>query len=96
MFLILLRYRRPLEEVEAVRPEHVAFLDRCIADGSYVLAGRRVPPDGGVIVARGDDPAAVRRLADQDPYVRHGLAEYELVQFHAARTAPGLAGDEAA
>lgn len=95
MFLILLRYVRPLAEVDAVRPQHVAFLDRCFADGALVLAGRRSPPEGGVLIARGGDVEATRRLIEQDPYVRRGVAEYELIEFQASRTAPGLEGDRA-
>lgn len=94
MFLILLRYQRPVDEVDAVRPQHVEFLDRGFAEGRYVLAGRCIPPEGGVLVARGTGVEEVRRLAEADPYVQKGIAEYELVQFHAGRTEPGLVGDE--
>lgn len=94
MFLILLRYLRPLHEVDAVRPRHVEFLDRGFSEGHYVLAGRRIPPEGGVLVARGTDVEEARKLAEADPYVQQGIAEYELIQFHAGLTQPGLVGDE--
>ena len=93
MFLILVNYQRPLEEVDAVRPAHAEFLDQRIAEGTYVLAGRRIPPEGGVIVARGSDPEALRRVVEQDPYVTAGVASYELVQFDARKTLPGIEGD---
>jgi uncharacterized protein YciI len=57
------------------------------------LAGRRVPPAGGVVIARGTDEAAVAELTEQDPYVAGGVAEYQLIRFHAGRTEDGLEGD---
>lgn len=93
MFLILLRYIRPLDEVDAVRPRHLEFLDRGFQNGRYVLAGRGVPAEFGVLVARGTDRQAAVELAEADPYVESGVAEYELLQFQARRTQPGLEGD---
>jgi uncharacterized protein YciI len=94
VFLILLRYVRPIEEVDALRPAHLEFLGKGFDEGRYVMAGRRVPPEGGVVIARGTDEAAVAELTEQDPYVVNGVAEYELVRFHVGLTEEGLAGDD--
>ena len=93
MFLILLRYKKSLEEVNAVRPQHLEFLSQGFDDGKYVLAGRGVPAEFGVIIARGSDSDAARELAEADPYVQSGVADYELLRFEARRTEPGLEGD---
>lgn len=93
MFLILLNYVKPVEEVDAVRPRHLEFLAQGFAEGRYVLAGRQVPPDGGVVIARGTDEAAVAELTERDPYVVSGAAEYRLVRFEASLTEDGLVGD---
>ena len=79
-----------------MRPQHLEFLDRGFSEGRYVMAGRRIPPEGGVLIVRGSDPAEARALADADPYVQSGVAEYELIQFAARRTQAGLEGDEGA
>lgn len=94
MFLIEYEYVKPIEEIDALRPRHLEFLRRGFAEGRYVLAGRRVPPEGGVVIARGDDEAAVAELTERDPYVVAGAAKYRLARFDATLTEDGLAGDE--
>lgn len=94
MFLVLLEYVRPIEEVDALRPRHLEFLAKGFDEGRYVLAGRQVPPDGGVVIARGNDEAAVAELTERDPYVAGGVARYRLVRFEASFTEDGLEGDE--
>jgi uncharacterized protein YciI len=93
VFLILLRYKTSLDEVNEVRPKHLEFLTEGFAEGKYVLAGRGVPPEFGVLIARGTDREEARKLAEADPYVQSGVAEYELLQFEARRTELGLEGD---
>ena len=44
MFLIIVDYKKPLEEVERYLAEHWAFLDRYFAQGKLLFApGRRIP-----------------------------------------------------
>jgi uncharacterized protein YciI len=93
VILIRLTYVKPIEEVDALRPTHLEFLNKGFAEGRYVLAGRQDPPVGGVVIARGDDLDAVAELADQDPYVTGGVATYELIRFKAGLTQDGLEGD---
>jgi uncharacterized protein YciI len=52
MLVVLLSYIRPIEEVDAFMREHVAWLNEHYDAGRFVVAGRRVPRTGGVIVAR--------------------------------------------
>lgn len=81
MFIALLTYVRPLEEVDALIPAHLAFLDEHYASGLFVASGRKVPRTGGVILISGDDRARVLDALAQDPFQRGGVAEYELVEF---------------
>lgn len=62
-------------------PGHVAFLDRHHAAGTFLLSGQTVPTqDGGLILAAGGlDADAVRRLTEDDPFVRAGVGRYEIV-----------------
>jgi uncharacterized protein YciI len=55
VFVLLLSYVKPLEEVDALMREHVAWLRRHYDAGRFVASGRRIPRTGGVILARGDD-----------------------------------------
>ena len=90
MFVLLLSYIRPIEEVDALMREHVAWLNEHYAAGRFVVSGRRVPRTGGVIVARGDDRDEVERVAASDPFVAAGVATCEVIQFRASQTADGF------
>src|SRR3954462_14894710 len=51
MFVLLLTYVRPLEDVDALMRDHMAWLEQQYAAGRFIVSGRRVPRTGGVIVA---------------------------------------------
>jgi hypothetical protein len=51
MFVIELTYKVPLTQIDAMMKEHVAFLDRHYAAGTFLLSGRKLPRDGGIIIA---------------------------------------------
>ena len=86
---MLLTYVRPLEEVDALMREHMAWLDEHYAAGRFVVSGRQVPRKGGVIVARGDDRPEIEAIVAGDPFVAGGVATTEIVQFRASQTATG-------
>ncbi|MFJ4675226.1 MULTISPECIES: YciI family protein [Kitasatospora] len=91
MFILELTYTAPLERVDALLPAHVAWLERHYADGAFLASGRKVPRDGGVILAVAPDRAAVEAIAATDPFVPAGVAEYRITEFLATTTAPALA-----
>lgn len=90
MFVVQLRYTRPIEEVDAVRREHLTWVDEHVAAGTIVVAGRRTDATGGVIVARTPDQAALDAVLATDPYARAGLVEHDITEFTAGRVAPGI------
>ena len=87
MFVLLLTYSRPLDEVDALMREHVAWLHRHFDAGRFVVSGRRIPRTGGVIVARGEDRDEIEAIAASDPFVSAGVATCEVIQFRASQTA---------
>ena len=90
MFVLLLTYIKPLDEVDALMRKHMAWLNEQYDAGRFVVSGRRIPRTGGVILARGDDREEIEALAAPDPFVSGGVATCEVVQFRASQTAPGL------
>ncbi len=88
--LILLEYVRPLGEVDALMEAHVAFLERGFAEGVFLVAGRREPRTGGVILCRGiaED---IEALAQTDPFVTSGVATVEVVEFKAGFAVDAIA-----
>jgi uncharacterized protein YciI len=90
MLVLLLTYTKPLDEVDALMREHVAWLRKHYAAGRFVVSGRRIPRTGGVILARGDDRDEIEEIAASDPFVTGGVATCEVIQFRASQTAPGF------
>ncbi len=81
--LIILRYRRPLDEI-AVRTEaHRSYLKFLQAEGILLASGPFDPRVGGALLVRlpDDDPAALDRIRDGDPFFQEGLANYELLPW---------------
>ena len=89
MFIVTLTYLQPVEQVDALMADHVAWLQRHYDDGLFVVSGRRVPRVGGVILARSGDEPALRAALAADPFAIHGAARFDLVEFTPTLTAPG-------
>jgi uncharacterized protein YciI len=92
VFVLLLTYVKPLEEVDALMRDHMAWLDEHYEAGRFVISGRQVPRTGGVIVARGDDREEIEAIAAGDPFVSGGVATCEVIQFRASQRANGVDG----
>jgi uncharacterized protein YciI len=90
MFVIELIYTAPLDEIEAHMGAHVGDLRRQYAAGHFLMSGRKVPRDGGIIIAVGDDREAIETIVAQDPFVSRGLADVRIVQFRASQKAKTL------
>ena len=90
MFVLLLTYTKPLDEVDAHMREHMRWLNAGYKAGRFVVSGRQIPRTGGVILARGDDREEIEALAATDPFVSGGVATCEVVQFRASQRAPGF------
>lgn len=81
MYIALLNYVRPLEEVDALIPAHRDYLERHYAAGVFVASGRREPRTGGVILIREHPRAMVIEILEQDPFFLAGVSRYELLEF---------------
>jgi uncharacterized protein YciI len=63
-----------IERRTPLRSEHLALARAAEARGELVLAGALAnPPDGAVLMFRGDSPEAAEAFAAADPYVKNGL-----------------------
>src|SRR5216683_189030 len=52
MFVIELTYKADLAEIDAHMAAHVIFLKKYYAAGNFLVSGRKVPRDGGIILAK--------------------------------------------
>ncbi len=46
MFVVMIRYVRPLDEIDGLMREHVRFLEECYRAGVFLASGRQVPRTG--------------------------------------------------
>ncbi|MFD7627431.1 YciI family protein [Streptomyces sp. NPDC059851] len=91
MFVMELTYTAPIEAVEEELDAHIAWLDRYYASGVFLASGRKVPRDGGIILAAGVSRAEIERIAEEDPFTAAGLCEYRITEFIATKTSADLA-----
>ena len=87
MFVIELVYKADLSEIDAHMKAHMAFLQKYYDSGVFLVSGRKVPREGGVIIAQGEDRERIEAIVREDPFVERGLAEFRLVQFRASQRA---------
>lgn len=81
MFIAILTYRKPLEEVDRYLAAHREYLARHYAAGDLIASGPRTPRVGGVIMIKAAGMDAVWRLLEQDPFRINGIADYQVVEF---------------
>lgn len=89
MFVVMLSYIKPIEEIDALMAGHVAWLRRHYKTGLFIASGRKVPRVGGVILARGGNRAELEQALATDPFVVHRAATLEITEFTPSMTAPG-------
>ncbi|MBT2541293.1 hypothetical protein J7E99_11375 [Streptomyces sp. ISL-44] len=91
MFVMELTYIAPVEAVEDHMDAHIAWLDGHYAAGVFLASGRKVPRDGGVILAGGVSRAEVEKIAAEDPFTVAGVCAYRITEFIATKTSADLA-----
>jgi uncharacterized protein YciI len=89
MFVIELIYTVDLDEIDAHMAAHVHFLKKYYASGHFLVSGRKIPRDGGIIIAVTDDRDEIEAIMKEDPFCAHGLANVRITQFQASQAAAG-------
>jgi uncharacterized protein YciI len=82
--LAIIRYRRPLEEVLKVVEAHRAYLGALKAKGVLLASGPLEPRNGGALLLKVPDDSVLANLdqiRDEDPFVKAGVAQYELLPW---------------
>ncbi|MEW7865198.1 YciI family protein [Aeromonas diversa] len=90
MFVVTLTYVKPIAVIDELIPAHVEWLKAHYAAGHFLASGRRVPRNGGVILADGLTREALDRVLAGDPFRQAAAAEYEVTEFVPSMTAPQL------
>jgi uncharacterized protein YciI len=82
--IAIIRYRRALDEVLTVTDEHRAYLRTLYDSGTLLASGPLNPRSGGALLVRVPDDSAdeaLNSIRDNDPYVKKGMAQYELLPW---------------
>ena len=87
MFVIELTYKRDLQDIDAHMTAHVRFLKKYYAAGVFLVSGRKIPRDGGIILAVGKSKQEIEALIKEDPFYSHGLADFRVIEFRASQRA---------
>ncbi|CAM5630984.1 hypothetical protein SAVIM338S_06030 [Streptomyces avidinii] len=90
MFVMELTYTAPVEAVEEEMDAHIAWLDGYYAAGIFLASGRKVPRDGGVILAGGVSRGEIEKIASEDPFTLAGVCAYRITEFLATKTSSDL------
>ena len=90
MFVIELTYKAPLTQIDGHMAAHVVFLKKYYASGNFLVSGRKIPRDGGIIVAVGKSRSQIEAIVEEDPFHEHGLADFRIIEFRASQRADDI------
>jgi uncharacterized protein YciI len=91
LFIILVRYKQPMSEIERHLAGHREFVEKWYQDGFLIASGRGADHDPGAFVGYGQSREAIAERVKEDPLLKYGVADYEIIQFHASRVCDALA-----
>ena len=91
MFVIELVYKADLQEIDAHMGAHVRFLKKYYAAGNFLVSGRKIPRDGGIILAVAKSREEIEGIIREDPFHQHGLADFRIIEFRASQRADDIA-----
>jgi uncharacterized protein YciI len=89
MFILSLTYIAPIEDADKHMDAHMAWVREGYEGNFFLASGRKIPRTGGVILARGVR-AVIEEMCAADPFVIHGIAEYEIIEVAFTTVAQGI------
>ncbi|MBY3176022.1 GTP cyclohydrolase [Rhizobium leguminosarum] len=89
MYILSLTYVKPNDEADRHMERHTAWVKEGYAKGWFLASGRKVPRNGGVILAIGDR-TAIEAYVAADPFIIHGVAEYDITELAVTTAVEGL------
>ena len=90
MFVIELIYKAPLTQIDASMPAHMKFLKKYYAAGHFLVSGRKIPRDGGIILAVGERREQIETIAREDPFYARGLADVRVIEFRVSQRSEAI------
>jgi uncharacterized protein YciI len=81
MFIAILKYIKPLAEVDAVLTVHRAYLKGLFDQNKLLVCGTQNPRVGGVIISMNVSREEFEKILKEDPFSKAGMIEYQIIEF---------------
>ncbi|NEA53475.1 hypothetical protein G3I60_04710 [Streptomyces sp. SID13666] len=85
MFIVILNYTAPLDEIDRHLEAHNTWLEENFAAGHFIASGRQDPRTGGLILARANDREELGRILARDPFGRNKVATHTVIDWRPSR-----------
>ncbi len=90
LFVVTSRYLKPADEIAAVTPRHREWLDQHYRSGLFLVSGRMLSGEGGVLLVRAESQAELENVFAEDPFVQAGCSEYSYTAFTPVKRGKGI------
>lgn len=90
MYIILLKFIKPHDEVEKQVLAHREFLDKYYELQKFICSGRRSTNEGGVIICSASNLNEAEAIIKEDPFYINEIAQYEIIEFSPTKYAAGF------
>ena len=90
MYIVSLTYKESLEAIDKELNNHIDYLKKQYAAGNFLASGRKIPRNGGVILAKAQSREELDEILKQDPFNQNNLADYEVIEFVPSMTSKEL------
>jgi len=85
MFVVILNYTAPLEEIDRHLEAHNAWLEANYTAGHFLASGRQDPRTGGLVLARAADRETLDRILALDPFGIAEVATHAVIDWRPSR-----------
>jgi uncharacterized protein YciI len=82
VFVVLITYRKPVEEIRETVIRHRQFLQGGYQRGWLLFSGPQEDRTGGVILARAPSRTELEDFFKNDPYQLEGVADHRFIPFN--------------
>ena len=80
MFIAILTYKKPLNEVDRFLASHREYLAKHYAAVDFSASGPQDPRVGGLIMMKADSREAVDNIIVEDSFHINDIADYQIVE----------------
>ena len=79
ILIAILKYTKPLEEVDALLSKHREYLERLLDQKKLLVCGKICPRTGGVIIAKNVSRQEFEKILANDPFI--AVSEHQIIEF---------------